>query len=384
MTGYDVGALRDREFPWAAAGEAVFLNHASTGPLPQRALDATAEFNRMRGALHRLPDTLQFETLARSRELIARLIGASAGEIALATNTSYGINLAAFSLPLSAGDVVITPDLEFPANIYPWMEAARRRGIEYRRVPAPDGVIDTESLIAALDEPRVRALSVSWVGFAFGARVDLAVLGAACRERRIHFVVDAIQGLGPLTLDVSSMHIDILACGAQKWLLSPWGSGFVYVRRDLIQQIEPHDVSWLGVRGSDDFTRLLDYDLTWRDDARRFEFITLPFQDFAGMNASLDLLHELGPREVSTHICGLADQIVRWAAGRDGISLATPADPRRRAGIVSIRPNDPRATSARLREGRVWHSLREGAIRFSPHAYNTSDELDYALSLVAP
>jgi len=119
MSGYDLDALRAREFPWAAADNAIFLNHASTGPLPQRALDATAEFNQLRAALHRLPDTLQFSSLERSRELIARLIGARVSEIGLATNTSFGINLAAFSLPLSPGDVVLTPDLEFPANIYP-------------------------------------------------------------------------------------------------------------------------------------------------------------------------------------------------------------------------------------------------------------------------
>jgi selenocysteine lyase/cysteine desulfurase len=383
MTGYDVDALRAREFPWAAADEAIFLNHASTGPLPQRTLDATAEFNHLRAALHRLTDTLQFATLDRSRQLIARLIGASVSEIALATNTSYGINLAAFSLPLAPGDVVVTPDLEFPANVYPWMQAALRRGIEYRRVAAPNGVIDTESVITALDDPRVRILSVSWVGFAFGACLDLAALGAACRERGIYFVVDAIQGLGPLTLDVSKMHIDILACGAQKWLLSPWGSGFVYVREALAQQLEPHDVSWLAVKGSDDFSHLLDYDRTWRCDARRFEFITLPFQDFAGMNASLELLHELGPVEVSKHITGLADQIVEWAASH-GVELVTPSAPERRGGIIALRPRDPRDASAKLRQARVTHSLREGAIRFSPHAYNTSEEIDYALDIIAP
>ena len=383
MSGYDLDALRAREFPWAAADNAIFLNHASTGPLPQRTLDATAEFNQLRAALHRLPDTLQFSSLERSRELIARLIGARVSEIGLATNTSFGINLAAFSLPLSPGDVVLTPDLEFPANIYPWMQASAKRGVEYRRIPAPGGIIDTESVIAALDDPRVRVLSVSWVGFAFGARLDLNVLSTACRERDIYFVVDAIQGLGPLTLDVSTMHIDILACGAQKWLLSPWGSGFVYVREDLMQRLEPHDVSWLGVRGSDDFTRLLDYDLTWRDTARRFEFITLPFQDFVGMNASLELFHELGPREVAAHITCLADQIVQWAE-HHGVDLVTPSARDRRGGIIAVRPPDARGASAKLREAGVTHSFREGAIRLSPHAYNTSAEIDYALSIIAP
>lgn len=379
---YDVDALRAREFPWAAAGESIFFNHASTGPLPQRTLAATAEFNSVRGAPHRMSDTLQFNTLARSRELIAKLIGALPGEVALATNTTYGINLAAFSLPLGKGHVVLTPDLEFPANIYPWMEAARRRGFEYRRIAPPGGVIDTESILAALDGPNVRALGVSWVGFASGACVDLKVLGDACRERNIYFVVDAIQGLGPLTVDLSAIQVDIFACGAQKWLLSPWGSGFVYVRDALIRELEPHDVSWLAVQDSDDFTRLLDYDLTWRDDARRFEFITLPFQDFAGMNASLELLHELGPAAVSAHIVGLADHIVEWVAGRDDQRLFTPAERSRRGGIVSIRSRDPQATSVRLRAARVIHSLREGAIRLSPHAYNTIEEVDRALEII--
>ena len=379
---YDVTALRAREFPWADAENAIFLNHASTGPLPQRALDATAEFNQLRARLHALPDTLQFSTLDRSRELIARLIGAKTSEIGLATNTTFGINLAAFGLPLSPGDIVVTPDLEFPANIYPWMQLAAKRGVEYRRVPAPGGVIDTTSVIAALDDPRVRALSVSWVGFAFGARLDLHALGKACRERDIFFVVDAIQGLGPLTLDVSTMHIDIMACGAQKWLLSPWGSGFVYVREDLMRRLEPHDVSWLAVRGSDDFTRLLDYDLTWRDTARRFEFITLPFQDFIGMNASLELFHELGLEAIARHITGLADQIVQWACA-NGVELVTPLASDRRAGIIAVRPPNAREVSAKLKRAGVTHSFREGAIRLSPHAYNTSAEIDYALSLLS-
>ena len=379
---YDVDALRAREFPWAAAAEAIYLNHASTGPLPQRTLDATTEFNHLRAAPHRLTDTLQFATLARSRELIASLIGAAAGEIALTTNTSYGINLAAFSLPFAAGDVIISPDLEFPANVYPWMQLAAKRGVVYRRVECPDGVFDAEMLRREVQDGPVRALAVSWVGFASGARVDLASLGAACRDHGVFFIVDAIQGLGPLTLNVGALAVDVLACGAQKWLLSPWGSGFVYVRRELIGQLEPHDVSWMGVKGSDDFTNLVDYELAWREDARRFEFITLPFQDFAGMNASVELLHELDPAAVARHIAHLVDVVVSWAADRDDVELVTPAGPERRAGIVSVRPRDARAVSDRLRAAGIWHSLREGAIRLSPHAYNTESEMALTLDII--
>lgn len=379
---YNIDSLRQNEFPWAARGEAIYLNNASTGPLPERTLRAIREFDERRGAPHRLSDDLQFATLARSRELVARLINADASEIGLAINTSYGINLAAFSLPLGPGDVVLTPDREFPANVYPWMQLARARGVVYRRIPTCDGAVDEDALRRGLEDPAVRAVSVSWVAFASGYTVDLEAIGRACRARGAYFVVDAIQGLGPLRLDVRAAHIDVLACGAQKWLLSPWGSGFVYVRRDLIAQLEPNVVSWMAVKGSDDFRRLVDYDLTWRDDARRFEFITLPFQDFAGMNASLDLIHELGPGAIAHHTAALADIIVLWAASQHDVELVTPPIPKHRAGIVSLRMPNASVVSTRLKEAGVSHSLREGAIRLSPYFYNTREEIRRTLQLI--
>ena len=381
---YDVDALRTAEFPWAVDGETIYLNNASTGPHPQRTVEVINEWGRLRANPQRVSYDLQFGTLARGRELIATLIGAETNEIALATNTSFGINLAAFSLPLRAGDVVLSPQLEFPANVYPWMQLAKRRGVEYRRIDCPGDVLDAVTLARALDDERVRVVTVSWVQFSSGARVDLVALGTLCRERGVYFVVDAIQGLGPLTLDLRSTPIDILACGAQKWLLSPWGAAFVYVRRPLIEQLEPHDVSWLAVRSAEDLTRLTDYELEWRADARRFEFITLPYQDVAAMNASLELLHELGPPAVAAHASRLADEIIEWASKREEVELVTPRAHSCHAAIISVRPADARAASARLTKVGVAHSLREGAIRLSPHGYNTSDEVRYALDILAP
>jgi cysteine desulfurase/selenocysteine lyase len=384
VSGFDVDALRRAEFPWAAAGEAIYLNNASTGPLPQRTVAALDEWSRLRANPQRVPQELQFGTLARSRELIASMIGAETREIALAANTTFGLNLAAFALPLKKGDVVLSPDLEFPANVYPWMQLAARRGVEFRRLKCAEGVLDADRLARELEDERVRVVTVSWVGFASGVRVDLEALGALCRARGIFFVVDAIQGLGPLTVDLRRTPVDIFSCGAQKWLLSPWGSAFVYVRRDLIPQLEPHDVSWMAVKDSDDFSRLTDYDLTWRDDARRFEFITLPYQDFGGMNASLELIHSIGLAEVSAHALRLANRIVEWACSRNDVDLVTPAHAAHRAAVISVRPRDARAASGRLTAARIAHSLREGAIRLSPHFYNTADEIDRTLRVIAP
>jgi cysteine desulfurase / selenocysteine lyase len=373
---FDTERLRREEFPWTANGECIYLNAASTGPLPERTVCAQEEFTRRRAAPYRLSTEAQFAVLDRSRELVAMLIGAQVEEIALAINTGAGLNLAAWTLPLGKGDAVVIPDLEFPANVYPWMAAAEVRGFTLRRVPARDGLLDEDALLRAVEAPDVRVLALSWVGFATGIVADLARFGTACRERDVHFVVDAIQGLGALTLDVHRAQIDMLACGAQKWLLSPWGTGFTYVRRDLAREMMPQPVSWMGVEGSDDFTRLLQYDLTWRDDARRFEQVTLPFQDFAGMATSLELLHELGPANVASHIHARARELLEGAASL-GIPLVTPRE--RHAGIVCVRPADANAASLRLNEARVAHSVREATIRLSPHCYTTSADVHAAL-----
>jgi cysteine desulfurase/selenocysteine lyase len=375
----DVDALRAREFPWALTGDAVFLNAASTGPLPRRCIDAVTEWTRLRATPQALSDEKLFSTLARSRALVARLVGASPAEIALAVNTSYGINVAALALPMKSGDVIITPDLEFPANVYPWWAAANARGLTYKRVPLTDGVLDVDRLLEAMDDDRVRCVSVSWLDSGNGARVDLNRVGDVCRQRGIFFVVDAIQGVGAVPLDLHELHVDILACGAQKWLLSPWGTGFVYVRDDLVRRLDPPIVSWMAPKGTDDFRRLRDYDMTWRDDARRFEFITLPFHDFAGMNASLELFFELGPERIANHIEALATEMVVWAQGRRDVKLVTPSDPRHRGGIVCVRPPNGERASARLKKRGIVHSLREGNIRLSPHVYNTLSDVRVAL-----
>jgi len=379
---YDVAALRHREFPWAERGDSIYLNNASTGPLPARTLRALADFNALRAEPFRLSDELQFDTLRRTRELVARLINASPGEIACMVNTTYGINLAALSLPLQAGDVVLSFDREFPANVYPWM-ALERHGVTMRRIPCGgDGLPDEQQLAEAIAQPRVKVVAASWVQFATGYRTNLAAIGALCREHGRYFVVDAIQGLGAATLDVKACCIDILACGAQKWLLSPWGAGFAYVREELARSLEPGVVGWMAMRASEDFTRLVDYEYVLHDDARRFEVITVPFQDFAGFNASLELLHELGPAAVAAHDAELANVIVEWACARDDMRLVTPADPAHRAGIVSVAPPAPVEASARLKQARIAHSLREGAIRLAPHCYNTQEEVRQALEVL--
>ncbi len=355
----------------------VYMNAASTGPLPERSVLVQNEFTRRRAAPHTVGFDDQFGALAQCRALVAEMINAPPREIALAINTGAGINLAAWGLPLGPGDGVVVSDAEFPANMYPWLAAGASRGYAVHVVPVCNGLIDEHGLLRAIERPGVKVLSVSWVGFASGATVDLVRLGNACRAKGIWFVVDGIQGLGALQLDVAKMPVDLFACGGQKWLLSPWGTGFSWVRPELIDVITPQPVSWMGVRDSDDFSRLVAYDLTWRDEARRFEQVTLPYQDFAGFASSLGLLRELGYAAVSRHIVACAHALLEGAQAR-GLECVTSLA--RHAGIACVRPANALATSAKLDEAKVIHSVREGTIRIAPHVYTNEDDIERTLA----
>jgi cysteine desulfurase/selenocysteine lyase len=372
---FDVEKLRRTEFPWT--DETIYLNNASVGPLPERTRRVLDEFNRKRGAPFQLPDRELMALMAQSRLLAATLVGAVPEEIALTINTGFGLSLAARALPLRSGDIVLASDREFPANVYPWM-LLKDIGVTLELAPTtPQGWPDEEYLLDRLRDPRVRVLAVSLVQFSNGYTVDLARLSRATRDAGVYLVVDGIQGLGQIPIDVRATPVDILACGAQKWLLSPWGSGFVYVRRELISSLRPAITGWMAFEGTDDFSRLTQYNDTLRGDARRFELITLPYQDFAGMNASLALLLELGISAIARHLEKLQEPVIEWASG-SGARILSPLD-QRRSGILCLAPQDVGSAFRALKAARIICSLREGAIRLSPHAYNTTGDMTRVL-----
>jgi selenocysteine lyase/cysteine desulfurase len=369
---YDVAALRAAEFPWTTS--TIYLNHASIGPLPERTRRVLDEFNRRRGMPYLLPDREMFGILTESRRLAAGLIGAQPEEIGLTVNTGFGLGLAARALPFRSGDVVLVSDREFPANVYPWMRL-EDRGVTMELVPTTtQGWPDEERMLERLRDPRVRCVAVSQVQFSSGYAVDLPRLSAATRETGAWLVVDAIQGIGQVPLDLGQVQVDVLACGGQKWLLSPWGTGFVYVRRDLIASFDPAITGWLAFEGTDDLTRLTSYDPTLRADARRFELMTLPYQDFAGFNPSVGLLLELGVERIAEHLRELHRPVLEWADA-SGVPVTSPRDARG-SGIVCVAPPRVGEAHRRLKAARIICSLREGSIRLSPHCYTTLAEME--------
>lgn len=371
--------LRASEFPWTA--DTVYLNNASIGPIPERTRRILDAFNAKRTAPHLLPDRDLFAGLQAARDTAARLVNADTGEIALATNTGYGLHLAARALPLQRGDRIVVSDREFPAVVYPWL-LLRKLGVEVVMAPCTaEGWPDEDFLLNAVRDPRVRVLAVSFVQFSNGYRANLKKLSAATREHDTYLVVDGIQGVGNSVLDVRETPVDVLACGGQKWLLSPWGSGFVYVRKELIPTLEPAITGWMAFEGTDDFSRLTEYNPTFRADARRFEMITLPYQDFYGFTQSVDMMLEIGIPEIAQLTRSLHEPVLRWADTR-GVRVVSPRDERHRSAILCIAPRQAVEAYHALKRAHVVSSLREGAIRLSPHCYNTVEEMERVVDVL--
>lgn len=374
-------AFRAEQYPWMAHDPAIYLNAASVGPMPQRAVEVANSWSAQRAQPHRIPFPQLQEAAATARTQFAQLVGAEAHEIALMPNTTYGLNLAARALPLRPG-VILSFDGEFPSCVYPF-QALGQRGVELELIPRVNGLPDEDALVQAIESrDDVVAVVVSWVQFATGFVADLERIGRACRARGVFFIVDGIQGAGVRSLDLHALPVDIFSSGAQKWQLGPWGTGFVYVRRDLVTSLEPHDVGWACMKSTTDYTRLTDYEFDFFDDARRFEVVTLAYHDFAVANAATALLLETGVDTVAAHIEALGTRLVQWSASRADVRLVTPADPSRRAGVIAFAPKDLDGMAARLKQGQVNFTVREGAIRLSPHVYNTLEEIDRVIGML--
>lgn len=375
-----VERVRQREYPGTPQG--IFLNAASWGLVPrsaaEEAADLTLRRNRGRGFDEEELGAIQ----RRCREAVATLLGVDATEIALAPNTSFGVNLAATLV--GRGDVgrILVSQGEFPANVLPW-KALEARGFTVEIVPTlADGLPDEPELMRRLEARDVRALAVSAVQYATGYRADLTALGSACHRFGALFCVDAIQALGVAPIEAGVIQADVLAAGGQKWLCAPWGSGFAYVRRDLQERFDPPMVSWLALEGATRFGAAARYDLTWLPDARKFELATLGLQDYLGLARSVEIFLEMGVARVRRHVQDVQEPLLAWVDAHPEVRLVTPRAPERRAGIVAFVPPSVDDAAAALRAGGVVCAVRDGAIRLAPHFYNTRDEMEEVVSIL--
>jgi selenocysteine lyase/cysteine desulfurase len=305
------------------------------------------------------------------RTRFATLINArSVDEIVLMPNTATGINTAALSLPLRAGDNVLVLDGDYPANIYPWMNLAHR-GILTKFVPQRNGGLDLDLLLSRIDA-RTRVIALSTVMFATGFRNDIDAVGQLCKERGIYLVVDGIQSLGALPFDVQAANVDFLACGSQKWLMGPIGAGFLYMRRELVDDLVPG--AYVGTGSTVDAMNFLDYNFTLLPSAERFNIGTPNIAGYLGLRASVALLQEVGIEQVAERVLMLGDLAIRELQER-GYRVSADTTAERRSGIVIVEVDDATQICARLLEDGIFCIPRGKGIRIAPHFYNSEEEI---------
>jgi selenocysteine lyase/cysteine desulfurase len=364
----------DREFP--VRKNLVYLNHAAVAPLPRRVADAITahvENVRDRGAADW---RTWYGMIEATREKAARFIGAGPAEIAFVPNTSWGLNLVALGFAWKEGDNVVTDDMEFPSNAYPWRGLAER-GVECRVAKNSAGRVTAED-IAALVDGRTRVVAVSWVAFHNGWVFPLDEIGRLCRERGILFVVDAIQGLGALPLDVVAARIDVLCADAHKWLYGSEGGAVFYVNEGARERVPARATGWWNLKAEGEY---LEYRGTQYAGARRYEPGTLPTANIAGLAAAIDLLNEMGRGAVCDRILELVEALRHGLVER-GWTIASPA-PLGSGILAAVPPSGDSRTWAKVLEKRgVIVAPREGFVRFSPHAGNDAEEVARALAAI--
>lgn len=358
------------EFP--ITEQYAFLSHAAISPMPRRAAEAVRlhlEQVQNHSFMSYVGDI--WAMLGDLRQRIVTLINARGpDEIAFMPNTATGISTVAASLPLQPGDNILLLDGEYPANVYPWFNLAYK-GVFTKVVPQCEGGLDVSQLEQRIDG-RTRVIALSTVMFATGFRNDIAAVGKLCKERGITFVVDGIQSLGAFPIDVQACHIDFLATGGQKWLLSAPGIGFLYCNRDRLDDLVPG--AYVGAASVVDPFNYLDYNLTFPHSADRFHVGTPNFMGLVALQASLSLLQEVGIERISEKILALVNALVNDLTGR-GYTLCASTAPEHRSGIVVVQVPDGNDICKRMEEARVVVTPRGAGVRVAPHFYNTLEEV---------
>ncbi|CRI58293.1 aminotransferase class V-fold PLP-dependent enzyme [Pseudomonas sp. CCOS 191] len=356
-----------------------YLNHAAIGPWPRRAAEAVASFARDNVRLGASAYPAWLATERRLRERLARLLNApTTGDIALVGNTSQALSLVAFGLDWQPGDQVVISDEEFPSNRVVW-QALANHGVEV--IEASLAGADPEAALLAACGPRARLLSVSAVQFASGLRLDLARLGAACRRRGVLLCIDAIQQVGALPFDVQRYQCDFAMADGHKWMLGPEGLGVFYCRSELRRQLKLHAYGWHMLEHLGDFERR-----EWQParSARRFECGSPNMLGACALEASLSLLEDVGMAVVAEQLGLRVEQLHQGLLAIPGVQVHSPADPSRRAGIVSF-SIDGHANAdiyRALGSQGVICALRGPGVRFSPHFYTDQRLIDEVLRQV--
>jgi len=372
---------------WFEFENATYLNLAGMAPMPKVSLKAVQAALDAKKFPHTRDDgAIFFEVPNRVRTNLASLIGARAEEIALTTGASTGTMAVAYGLDWKPSDEVLTSKAEFPLQYTTWKPMEEREGIKIRIVAPQGKFLTADGLIAALT-PRTRVVSVSHVRFDDGSMLDVPKLAEACHKQGTLLLLDVSQSCGAVPMDVNKLGADFLVCAGYKWLLGAFGTGFFWVKHDLISKLRAAPFYWMAVAGSDNFAKLDFSNPKPAESAKRWdtpEWASHFNFNLAALDASLEFVLRAKPETVAAHNHELIDFLLSRLP-IDRCVAATPLDRKLRGPYGCFVARTPEKTAElyrKLREQNVFVSLRESKIRVSPYLYNTIQDIDRLISVI--
>lgn len=370
-TGRDIDWRRVRaEFP--VTERTAYLNSAGTGPVARATAAAAADFyNNVAESGDR-----RWEAWAarreRAREGVARLINAEPDEIAFTTNTSSGMNLIVDAL--EARGEVVSSELEFPVSTIPWMH----RGVRVHLVKPIEGELRTEDVLSAMSE-RTGVVCLSHVQYSNGFRLDPEEIGK--NKGRHAFVLNASQSGGVLPIDVKRMRVDALCSTGHKWMLAGFGSGFVYLSRELLAATRPRGISWMSV--ADPFAMRNDHFAPRPDAAARAETGCPHFAGIFALGASTERLLDLGAENVERRVLSLNRSLTEQLTEAGWQVLSPVTREAARSAETLVRADNPRLAVAHLASRGVAVSLKPEGFRAATHYFNDEEDISRLISALA-
>ena len=379
---HTVSAWRDE---WSPIDDAAYLNTAAMSAMPRVSVAAVHESLDAKQFPHHRSDALWFDVTERLRLSLASLIGARAEDIALTTGASTGLQTVALGLAWQPGDEVIIARGEFPMQYATWKPMEAREGVVVKIV-APQGRFITADDVIAVMTPRTRVVSVSHVRFDDGSLLDAARVAAACRAQDTLFVLDVTQSCGAVPMDVSSLAADFIVCAGYKWLLSPYGTGFLWAKPEHLDLLRPGPFYWMGQEG-DVFAKLNMKDPAPASSAKRWDAAETASwfnHNLVAMEASARFVFRITPQVVLSHNRELIARMFDSLPA--GLVPASPLDAAERGPFGCFVAESPEKTAAlyqKLLGENVFVSLREGRIRVSPHLFNSGRDIERLIDVVS-
>jgi len=369
---------------WFEFQDAAYFNVSAQGPMPKvshRAAHAALEWKKFP---HLMPDTAYFELPNKIRASVAKLIGAQPGEIAVTTGASGGLLAVANSMEWRPGDEVLVARGDFPAQFTTWkpLEARGRLSV---RVIAPRGrFLTADDFIVAIG-PKTRLVSAALVRHDDGSLLDAARVAAACHSQHALLLLDASQCVGAVPMDVTAIGADFIVAAGYKWLLGPYGTGFFWVRANLIETMPVGPFFWMALEGAEKFHAFSVEQVRAAPGAPRWDAPeTASFINLSALDASLEFVLRMGPETVLAHNQRLIELLYERMP-RDRCVVASPREPERRGPFACFAARTAEKSAAlyeRLRQANVIVSLREGSLRVAPHLYNTERDIDRLIAEV--